>query len=318
MHRTNLTAPTDDGSWVALRLELPRTAGPGLRPWAANGNRIALSQGPETVLLATVDDDRGGVTYSRTDRYRSPVAPLRAAGAREVTGHGQPSWYARWAHRFADALEASPLGPLHEGPWVLSRQLARDGVPRAEGGPAGRWRSVLLDEHPDGCIDWFTGSWQVLPLRRIPSPDHGRVRAYRKQARDGTLPPVLLWWFSGLHCYLVLDGHARLAAAVAENREPPVLALSRALPEERTGAGRDKALATYQLTMSVLDGPHQMADRQGAARAASRLLAAQLHDLDVTHAPTRAWPVPEARPTPARPLNRSGCSGGSTPASPSP
>ncbi|MGB8939405.1 MAG: hypothetical protein WCD21_04060 [Streptomyces sp.] len=44
----------------------------------------------------------------------------------------------------------------------------------------------------------------------MPRADDPRVKAYRKQARDGTLPPVLLWWVSGLDCHLVLDGHAGL------------------------------------------------------------------------------------------------------------
>jgi len=297
VHRTNLTAATADESWGGLVLELPHPTGPGLRPEVADGNRMVLAQGPDVVFFAEVDDDRCGVEYLRTDRYRSPVAPLRAAEARAVGGQGQPSWYARWAHRFAGVLEASPVGPLHEGKWVLSRRLLGEGTTRTGDGPAGRWRSRLLDDHPDGYIDWFTGSWGVMPLRRMPPPDDGRVKSYRKQAREGVLPPVLLWWFSGLNCYVILDGHARLAAAVAENREPAVLALSRAQSEERARAGTDKALSTYHLTMSVLDGPHLLTDRRAPARAASRLLATQLHDIEVGHAPTRAWPMPVAHRT---------------------
>ncbi|MYX98297.1 hypothetical protein GT045_26700 [Streptomyces sp. SID486] len=47
------------------------------------------------------------------------------------------------------------------------------------------------------------------------------------------LPPVLLWWASGLDCHLVLDGHARLAAAIAESLEPPLLQLHRTVPRDR-------------------------------------------------------------------------------------
>ncbi|MEU7076007.1 hypothetical protein AB0B30_38445 [Streptomyces narbonensis] len=74
---------------------------------------------------------------------------------------------------------------------------------------------MLVEGHPDGYIDWFvhSGSWQVLPLRPMPDPGDSRVKAYPKQAREGTLPPVLLWWVSGLDCHLILDGHAGLAAA---------------------------------------------------------------------------------------------------------
>ncbi|MGW9116589.1 hypothetical protein ACWGRV_08040 [Streptomyces sp. NPDC055663] len=303
MHRTNLIAATDSESWGGLGLELQHVTKPGLWPGVANGNRIVLSQGPDAVLFAKIDDDRGRVEYSRTNHYRSPIAPLRAAEVRTVTEQGKPSWYARWAHRFAAALESSPIGPLHEGRWVLSRRLAWEGIPRTEDGPAAQWRSLLLDDHPDGYIDWFTGSWGVMPLRQMPPPDHGRVKSYRKQAREGILPPALLWWFSGLNCYVILDGHARLVAAIAENQEPAVLALSRAPSKDQTKGGTDKALSTYHLTMSILDGPHPVTDRQGSARAASHLLATQLHNLKVAYGPTRAWPMPAAhRPGLSTPL----------------
>jgi len=36
----------------------------------------------------------------------------------------------------------------------------------------------------------------------------------------------LLWWISGLDCYVLMDGHDRLVAAVAEQVEPPMLALT--------------------------------------------------------------------------------------------
>ncbi|MFF8712110.1 hypothetical protein ACF07T_11815 [Streptomyces sp. NPDC015184] len=92
MHRTNLTAATADESWGGLVLELPHPTGPGLRPEVADGNRMVLAQGPDVMFFAEVDDDRCGVEYLRTDRYRSPVAPLRIAEARAIGGQGQPSW----------------------------------------------------------------------------------------------------------------------------------------------------------------------------------------------------------------------------------
>ncbi|MFG2333996.1 hypothetical protein ACGFMM_30875 [Streptomyces sp. NPDC048604] len=107
---------------------------------------------------------------------------------------------------------------------------------------------MLVEGHPDGYIDWFThsGSWEVLPLRPMPGPRDSRVKAYRKQAREGTLPPVLLWWVSGLDCHLVLDGHARLAAAIAEFIEPPLLQLHRTVPRDGLDARWRRAVAPYR------------------------------------------------------------------------
>ena len=74
-----------------------------------------------------------------------------------------------------------------------------------------RWASLLLPARR-GWIDWFAdnGAWQILPLRPLDSSDAGRVKSYRKQVDEGILAPVLLWWISGLDCYVVLDGHDRL------------------------------------------------------------------------------------------------------------
>ncbi|MEL5958157.1 hypothetical protein AADR41_25940 [Streptomyces sp. CLV115] len=125
-------------------------------------------------------------------------------------------------------------------------------------------------------------------------PPAGAGKRKGPRAPGGILPPALLRWFSGLNCYVILDGHPRLVAAIAENREPTVLVLSRAPSGDRTKTGTDKALSTFHLTMSIPDGPHPVTDRQGSARAASHLLATRLHKLKVDHAPTRAWPMPAA------------------------
>ncbi|WP_244239437.1 hypothetical protein [Corallococcus carmarthensis] len=64
-----------------------------------------------------------------------------------------------------------------------------------------------------------------MPLR-APAPENdSRVKAWRKHARDGTLPPVLLTYFTLVERWLVVDGHDRLHAALLEGREPPLLGL---------------------------------------------------------------------------------------------
>ncbi|MDX3235410.1 hypothetical protein PV392_06910 [Streptomyces sp. ME03-5709C] len=88
--------------------------------------------------------------------------------------------------------------------------------------------------------------WEILPLRPMPGADDSRVKAYRKQAREGTLPPVLLWWVSGLDCHLILDGHARLAAAIAESVEPPLLQLHRTAPGDDRSARINEAVQFYE------------------------------------------------------------------------
>ncbi|MEU4035674.1 hypothetical protein [Streptomyces collinus] len=280
----------DDGTWVGLSLDVRDRRGPGLCVLSA-GPRLLLSQGERAVLLADVDENFEGVDFWRTDAYRSFVPPLRADTGRALAGSPE-----RWAHRFAGHLADSHGSPLHDGRWLLSHES-----PFRRWRPAGTshaeyWSSMLVEGHPDGYIDWFlhSGSWEVLPLRPMPGPDDSRVKAYRKQAREGTLPPVLLWWVSGLDCHLVLDGHARLAAAIAESAEPPLLHLHRTVPRDDLAARVDDAVGSYEDEVARFAGlraVHGPAVPDGAATAGP-LLARRLRDLDTAVRPTWAWPLP--------------------------
>ncbi|MER6604200.1 hypothetical protein ACH4TM_12040 [Streptomyces parvus] len=155
---------------------------------------------------------------------------------------------------------------------------------------------MLVDGHPDGYIDWFfhSHSWEVLPLRPVPDADDGRVKAYRKQAREGVLPPVLLWWVSGLDCHVILDGHARFAAAVAESVEPPLLQLHRTVPSGDLAERIDQAVGFYEGELARFAGlraVHGSTVPDGAATVGPQLVRL-LHDLDTAEQPTRAWPLP--------------------------
>lgn|GEM_PF-911293 len=289
------------GPWQALTLDIGRRRMPGLRVRVAGRGRLLLDQcgldryGPDryglergcglrcgTVLLALVAPDHGGVDYLRTDRFVAPVPPVTAALARSIgPGSDDGAWHARWAHWFATGLAAATSGPLHDGRWVISRLPAGQVVTPLPGNP--------------GVLDWFAARdpGQVLPLRRLASPDDGRVKAYRKQVRDGILAPVLLWWISGLDGYALLDGHDRLVAAHAEGCQPELLALSTA-PARRAADDTDDATRRYRRTAErmrrlVDAGTPGAAD---AMAAVNRRYAAELRAIEAGHGVTRAWPLP--------------------------
>ncbi len=66
----------------------------------------------------------------------------------------------------------------------------------------------------------------VIPLRKSSSPDSGRVKWYRKLAREGCLPPIFLYHHVGLISWLVVDGHDRLLAARLEDIAPTFVGIS--------------------------------------------------------------------------------------------
>ncbi|GGV34589.1 hypothetical protein GCM10010277_19950 [Streptomyces longisporoflavus] len=293
--RTNLTR--SGGTWNGLLLEVRDRPRPGLCLRTAD-HRLLLTQGAaaDPLLLASVDPNRQGVDFYRTGRYRPPVPPLRAQTAREYAGSAQ-----RWAHRFATALTTSPDSPLHDGRWVLAPDPLLLLRPNHRGWPHGEyWRSLLVEGDPDGYIDWWihNGSWEIFPLRAMPEAADPRVKAYRKQARDGTLPPVLLWWVSGLDSHVILDGHARLAAAIAESVEPAVLELRRVAPQDEVDTGTERAVRTYEAELArftelrAAQGPHV----PDGAEFAGPALARRLGQLRTARRPTWAWPLTGGTP----------------------
>ncbi|NRQ34641.1 hypothetical protein HII36_22790, partial [Nonomuraea sp. NN258] len=188
-----------------------------------------------------------------------------------------------WAGWFA--RELVPHGPLHQGRWTIGPDapcLARS--PGRAPGP--QWARLLADGHPEGYLGWIpSGSGQVVPLRPLPGPGDAEVTSYRAAARAGTLPPVLLWWISGLDAYVVLDGHDRLAAALAEAVEPPLLALHRAAAASESAAGSSVASLEREVINQAVGARQALARRyQGLSDRPAEPPAGPER--------TRAWPMP--------------------------
>ncbi|HLL67549.1 MAG TPA: hypothetical protein VK453_17825 [Micromonosporaceae bacterium] len=280
--------------WEALVLAVQRPGCPALRVEVAGRGSLVLRQNDTVVLMAEVDSDRYGVEYTLTGQFCSPIPPIRAAYAASLGTEDQRGVRrARWAHHFVAALTSSTAGPLHTGRWVLSVEATHLRPAVRASTPAERWEELLLPDGP-GYIDWFVdnGAWQILPLRPLADPDTGRVKAFRKQAREGILPPVLLWWISGLDCYVLLDGHDRLVAALAEKVEPPVLCLS-SVNTEQAARDTDAAVRRYARTAELLEG-HVTAGVPGATAArtaVNRRLAEHLTTIETAYGATRAWPL---------------------------
>ena len=243
-----------------VRLTVTGRPVPALRVLSAAGGRVLVRQGTRDVLLARVDRDHYGVHVHVLPGWRSPVPPVTAAEARRLGGDP-----VRWAHRFADVLTE----PLHDGEWVLTnRELPRHVL----GGD-------LVRDHPTSYLDWFGAGWQgAVPLRRLSDVDGARVRAYRKLGKD--LPPVLLWAQTGLDGYVVLDGHDRLVAALADGTPPPALVLARA----GDGSWLPEATARHEDLL-------RRADARGRAVLARRF-AELVAALPEETARTMAWPLP--------------------------
>lgn len=162
--------------------------------------------------------------------------------------------------------------------------------------------SWMIPAYPDqGHITWFRygdppgDARDILPLRRLSAVDADRVKAYRRQHREGILPPVLLWWVSGLSALVVVDGHDRLTAALAEGAVPDVVVLAPAADPQWVSAVQRRPVRDYEERVAHLrNGPAGPFTDDKIARAGGRL-AADLNHIARTEGRTRAWPIPGGR-----------------------
>lgn len=247
-----------------------RPGAPALRFETAMGGRILLRQGEEPVLLGrSVGEGCCHELYlHRLDGYRSPLPPLRSAALRSSVN---------WTHQYTRWLEEAEGTPLQDGRWGLSARTAFQ---------PGVWTEDFVRDWPGGCLGLYCGGgWHgILPLRRLSASDGPRVKAYRKHVRDGTLAPVLLWWVDHLDGWLILDGHDRAVAALAEGRVPECVVLTRVSDEEAWRREAEEIAERHEQRMAGLG-----TDRQRAV-------------LERAHADTLASLPYEAGSTPFLPL----------------
>ncbi|HEU4535705.1 MAG TPA: hypothetical protein VFS00_16370 [Polyangiaceae bacterium] len=312
MHWRDFRAAGHEGPWQGLDWRAERAdlgAGAPVFRVCANRRRMRVECAGEPVLWAHTHDQHFGLWRLLSRRSSSwAVVPSVTSGdvrAIDAPPHSE-AWWRAWARWFARELVASPRTPLHAGRWALTPArpsgLPSPALPALSPLPwlglsvRGGWDKVY---DVAACLDAPTlewASWGIngnggLVRTRASTPAEGsRPRAYAKQARDGTLAPLLVQYVSGLDLYLLLDGHDRLRAALFEGAPVSLLVLWRVRHAERTAeqveAWRADALQSIVRHGLPGEGP-------GAARDVdrqNRLLVGAFDD-ELLSTKTSAWPL---------------------------
>ncbi|WP_158684124.1 hypothetical protein [Stenotrophomonas sp. MYb57] len=229
MHWRDLVRRRQPGVWAGLHLTVQAPVRPALLVSVCPPDRIRVGTEERPMLWARVEPDYFGVDLLRSASRASPatIPPITAAEVRALHSDDPVRTAAAWARHFAQALTRSDRSPLAQGEWLLQPTL--HGLERARM-PLTLASDALARPAVD-ILDWSSVTHgECLPpvLLRAPSlATAGRVKAWARQARAGSLPPVLLMWVSGLQAHVVLDGHDRLQAAVQEGADVPALVLLR-------------------------------------------------------------------------------------------
>ncbi|EYF08045.1 hypothetical protein [Chondromyces apiculatus] len=284
-----------------LLLKVTGARRPTFRLEAAADYRLRLLAGARPFLWARIDDWWHGAWLVRAPAPPDPLLPpLRAVDARAVQHDLQsPHWWRTWTLRAVDTLRAS-AALLSNGLWCLGEVPV---VPpsKAWGYPCVPVDYALEPAFPPayvpaarGCLPFVEETWAggdptpagaLLPLRDLGAEDVGRVHAWRKHARDGTLPPVLAVHLRLLGKYLILDGHVRLAAALEEGVTPPLLA---AWPVREHATPIPEAVRAH--VWETLELPASLPDARRVEVMNSALQAVFAPRVAYVHRP-KAWPL---------------------------
>ncbi|ULR30270.1 hypothetical protein MJO48_17760 [Dickeya fangzhongdai] len=153
-----------------------------------------------------------------------------------------------WCRFFAERLSHVSASALGQGQWLLRPMCyVKPPAPRkALSQPVSQWRfaspesaasycphwSLFAEKIPDLTvmtpvinIDRWWDNEPLLALRAVDSHS-SRLKWWKRVCREGGLPPVLVWFVSGIGAYVILDGHYRLQAALSENVPPRFVVLS--------------------------------------------------------------------------------------------
>jgi hypothetical protein len=278
LRQTGVTRPIASADWVAVHLLVSEAPSPAIAVQVCPEHLLRLSIRDNAVLWARIVRDYYGyeVLVSSRQVFKDVLPPISFDRARSVAAGRSPSAIRRtWAHAFADWLASSASTPLHNGDWIL-KGAASSGLLCELGPEVG----LFAAQQPRSrYVDWDRAV-PPMPLRELSAPGHARVRAWRKLAKTNELPPVLLYWVSGLSAYVILDGHDRLHAAALENVPAPALKLQRV----RSSRPRDDQAQAMLSQAERLAGPGRP---PGSIDSANRLAVAALQ-LVFDRAPTRA------------------------------
>lgn len=303
MHLRWKDLETVSNSWYGLAVEVTSSTErasrqPPCRLETGPNQRIQLMQGSTPLLWATLLDDYAGVHLLRSHAdapHAVPPDALSSATIEQIRARPAPERLSLWSRHFAQTLAHSPQTFMHPGLWLIA------GVqPQNQGwqftGEALSGKQMLawpltgvreaLNDSPVDFVDWwFRSGRDVFSLRRKAPADDGRLKWWRKKAREGSLPPILLWYTTCMNAYVIADGHLRLQAALLEDRPPEFLVVSSA---------REIHWATdpvsQQHFMESLN--RKMAHSRGQAPSVERmnaLLMAAFDDRPVLEPRTHAW-----------------------------
>jgi len=241
-----------EGNWQGLEITVISGGFRSLEMRTGKNGRMALYINGSIQFWATMLKDHSGIwLVNNVDHPNSRLSlpPIRSSDIEKAHRESPSNTINYWSRYFARSLTEDSSMFLSSGNWILQpmeptrpitpyeikqNKLSKSWQfysPKEKANVSLPWSlhsedfSNLINPEHIYYIDWWWERDKLLSRYSV-SSDSARVKWWRKKSREGTLPPILVWFVTGLASFVILDGHERLQAALLENIPPRFLVLS--------------------------------------------------------------------------------------------
>ncbi len=255
------------GAKSAVTFEVTRRSRPAWLFEADSGFRLRVSLDGKPWLWSRIHTwwDEALLVEDYPAVHRTVLPPILQDHLRAAPPPADvDAWADHWTQRVAAWLTERPAGPLHNGLWCATAvpfaaspkllssydeepiDVTARGLPSLQRVTAAMRKTIRHD-------DWTRMSeGEVLSLRDPKVADAGRLKMWRKRARDGELVPIVVWLLPLLQKYVVIDGHVRLHAALEEGTTPTAIVVTSAR-EVGSGLSEEELLALPESVLRTFD-----------------------------------------------------------------
>ncbi|MFC2415458.1 hypothetical protein, partial [Neisseria elongata] len=275
MHYQSLTAALEQysgnlthnpASPNSLALHIDRQTQGCLKLHTPDGISLSLTCRDEPVFWSFHSQDLYDVylvrSYAESWQAYQPVGHIGSRVNKHIARRPAAEQGLLWNKYLIEQLAAHNAGLLGIGEWHFDYRPAQPLPPRwgeywhdtAIGQPETdeNYAQWLFSGSRFDALDnnFYTQAERFITLKTHHAED-GRLKYWRKRARQNQLPPVLVYELPALSDrWLILDGHLRLAAALAEGQLPPLITIqattARHSPQTAAEHETEKAAALSQ------------------------------------------------------------------------
>ncbi len=222
----------DSENWKQLEV-IVEDDSPTVQLFSGHNMRFSLRNREKTLFWGAIAQDYYGVWFLRNENKwelsEMLISPIRSEEVEQNHHKNTTVRTKQWARFFMKKLMEGDNSFLYSGKWIMTHGTS-DYKQRTK-------QSELIYQIPEAIempqlsyIDWgINGSGDLIVLKGMSSPNSGRVKWWRKQARLDSLPPLLVWYIDSLNAYLLIDGHDRLLASQLENKSPEFIVVKSVL-----------------------------------------------------------------------------------------